>query len=202
MQLLEEHWSFMDGYADGMIARGPTLTEDGLTATGSLHVVDLPDAEAVRVFAFEEPNYRAGVYAEVLIKRFRNLLGRTMWEFGGDLDVSRFLVIAHARPGTSEAPLESLDAGVQGDKLILCGPLLSNDGSAWVGDAFAVDLPEREEVGALIGAVSPRPGPPLRARRDPPLALRRPTVTHSPVTDEPGRWAANERQFATGRPRT
>jgi uncharacterized protein len=25
----EAHWSFMDGYADALIARGPTLTEDG-----------------------------------------------------------------------------------------------------------------------------------------------------------------------------
>jgi uncharacterized protein YciI len=151
MQLLEEHWSFMDGYAEGMIARGPTLTEDGLTATGSLHVVDLPDAEAVRVFAFEEPNYQAGVYAEVLIRRFRNLLGRTMWEFRGDPDAGRFLVIAHARPGTSEARPDLLDAGVR-DRLILCGPLLSEDGSAWVGDALAVDLPARETVEDLIAA--------------------------------------------------
>jgi uncharacterized protein YciI len=152
MQLVEEHWSFMDGYAERMVARGPTLTEDGLAATGSLHVVDLPDPEAVRVFAYEEPNYKAGVYAEVLIRRFRNLLGRTMWEFGGDPDASRFLIIAHARPGTNEAQPDFLDAGVHGDRLILCGPLLSDDGSAWVGDAFAVDSPGREAVDDLIRA--------------------------------------------------
>ena len=34
----------MDGFADAMIARGPTLTPDRKTATGSLHIVDLPDA--------------------------------------------------------------------------------------------------------------------------------------------------------------
>jgi uncharacterized protein len=152
MQLLEEHWSFMDGYAQRMVARGPTLTEDELAATGSLHVVDLPDAGAVRVFAYEEPNYKAGVYAEVLIRRFQNLLGRTMWEFGGDPDASRFLVIAHAQRGTKEERPEVLDAGAFRDRLILCGPLLSDDGSAWVGDALAVELPTREAVEDLIGA--------------------------------------------------
>jgi uncharacterized protein len=152
MQLVEEHWSFMDGYAERMVARGPTLTEDGRAATGSLHVVDLPDAEAVRVFAYEEPNYRAGLYAEVLIRRFRNLLGRTMWEFGGEADASRFLVIAHARSGAKEAHLDLLDAGAYRDLLILCGPLLSGDGSTWVGDALAVEMPARAAIEDLIRA--------------------------------------------------
>ncbi len=152
MQLVEDHWSFMDGYAERMVARGPTLTEDGLAATGSLHVVDLPDLEAVGVFAYEEPNYKAGVYAEVLIRRFRNLLGRTMWEFGGDIGTSRFLVIAHGRRGTKEARLDFLEARADRDRLNLCGPLLSEDGSAWVGDALAVELPTRRAVEDLIGA--------------------------------------------------
>src|SRR6266511_2260761 len=63
-ELAEAHWSFMDGYAEAMIARGPTLTPDRTTWTGSMHMVDLPDAQAARVFAFEEPYYRAGVYGE------------------------------------------------------------------------------------------------------------------------------------------
>jgi uncharacterized protein len=61
----EPHWSFMDVYADAMIARDPTVTSDGTKVTGSMHIVDLPDAEAARVFAFEEPYYRAGVFGDV-----------------------------------------------------------------------------------------------------------------------------------------
>src|SRR4051812_36260126 len=80
----EAHWSFMDAYAGAMIARGPTLTDDGNTVTGSMHIVDLPDAEAARVFAFEEPYCRAGVFGEVLVRRWRNGLGATMWDFDGD----------------------------------------------------------------------------------------------------------------------
>lgn len=44
-----------------MIARGPTLAADRATATGSMHMVELPDAAAARVFAFEELSYIAGV---------------------------------------------------------------------------------------------------------------------------------------------
>jgi len=71
----------MDAYASAFVARGPTLAEDGITQTGSMHILDLPDAEAVRVFAYEEPNFKAGVYSNVFVSRWRNELGRTMWEF-------------------------------------------------------------------------------------------------------------------------
>lgn len=92
-ELLEEHWSYMDQYAKEMIARGPTFADDD-TATGSLHIVDLPDAAAARAFAFDEPNYQAGVYRDVLVRRWRNLLGCTMWDFpGGRTGGNRYLVI-------------------------------------------------------------------------------------------------------------
>lgn len=82
-ELLEEHWSYMDRYAKELIARGPTFAADGETPTGSVHIVDLPDAATARAFAFDEPNYQAGAYRDVLIRRWRNVLGRTMWDFPG-----------------------------------------------------------------------------------------------------------------------
>jgi uncharacterized protein len=125
--LLEEHWTYMDGYT--MIARGPTLTDDGLTATGSLHIVELEDAEAARAFAFEEPNYRAGVYSEVLIRRFENTLGRTMWEFPGEQDGIHQLVISHG---------SDLGDAMPAERVILRGPLLSDDGAKRLGESLAV----------------------------------------------------------------
>jgi hypothetical protein len=157
-ELTEAHWSFMDGYADAMIARGPTMTADGRTATGSMHMVDLPDAEAARVFAFEEPNYRAGVYEDVLLRRWRNTLGRTMWEFEGDPVANRrFLIIVHGAPGVAAVPQvlfderrrSFLDRGYA-DRFIARGPLLSNDGNAWAGTAMLVELRDRPEVETML----------------------------------------------------
>jgi uncharacterized protein len=111
VQLTETHWSFMDRYADAMIARGPTLTADRATATGSMHMVELPGAAAARVFAFEEPRYVAGVYSEVMVRRWRNALGRTMWEFEGDAVANpRFLVIGHGSPDTNAASPAGVDS--------------------------------------------------------------------------------------------
>ena len=86
----------MDGFAESMIARGPTLGTDRETATGSLHVLGLPSVDAVHEFVAREPNHRAGLYAEHSVWRFENLLGRTMWEFSGAGDESRFLILARS----------------------------------------------------------------------------------------------------------
>jgi uncharacterized protein YciI len=123
-----------------------------------MHVVDLPDAEAARVFAFAEPFYRAGVYGEVLVRRWRNLLGRTMWDYPAEPgDDRRFLVIGRGRPGGAAAR-QALEAaqrrwlGEPGhrDRFILCGPLLADDGVGWVGSALLVQLGDRAAVEAML----------------------------------------------------
>ena len=95
-ELDEHHWSYMDGFADGMTARGPTLGTDRQTWTGSLHVVDLPGPKAMREFVAREPYNQAGLFDEHFIWRFANLLGGTMWQFAGAAEEPRFLVLARA----------------------------------------------------------------------------------------------------------
>ncbi len=51
---IEAHWAFMDQYDSRMIARGPTLSEDRKTPTGSMHIVDLESEEDARTFAYIE----------------------------------------------------------------------------------------------------------------------------------------------------
>jgi uncharacterized protein len=155
-RLSEAHQAFMDDYVPHMVARGPTLTEDGLEATGSMHIVDLPDDDAARSFAFEEPNYKAGVYGDVMIRRWDDTLGRTMWEFDqGSEDGNRFLVIEHGKVETRAADAEL--AATHRDwidtyrpHLIVCGSLLTDDGSRWVGTALTVELPSRAGVDAML----------------------------------------------------
>jgi uncharacterized protein len=133
-ELLEQHWSYMDRFQAGMIARGPTLADDGDTATGSVHIVSVPDPAAARAFAFDEPNYQAGVYRDVLLRRWRNLLGRTMWDFpGGGTGGSRYLVL-----GLGAGPATDLTVPPGQDDLIAYGPLLSDNAATWLGTAALV----------------------------------------------------------------
>ncbi|MEV6264811.1 YciI family protein [Streptomyces sp. NPDC051784] len=145
-ELQEEHWSYMDGYAEEMIARGPTFSTDGETVTGSVHILGLPDAAAARTFAFDEPNYQAGVYRDVMLRRWRDTLGRTMWDFpGGDTDGRRFLVLGlgAGRPADLAVPPSR-------DELIAYGPLLSDDGSEWLGTAALVRAASPDAARALL----------------------------------------------------
>ena len=124
-ELGEAHWSYMDGFAERMILRGPTLTEDGELATGSIHILDLPGPAEARAFAFDEPNYQAGVYRDVLLRRWSNRLGRTMWQFPGDRDDGpSFLVLAFGEPRAIHGAPDASPA-VDPDLLIAAGPLLT-----------------------------------------------------------------------------
>ncbi len=138
--LNEEHWAFMDGYAEQLIARGPTLTghDEDAETTGSLHIVELPDEDAVRAFAFDEPYYRAGAFASVDIYRFHNHSARTMWDFTNAVDTyHRYLVLT-----TSTTPATpSSHFILYGDLLILDTP---------VGQAALVEGPTPEAATTLL----------------------------------------------------
>lgn len=149
----------MDRFADGMVARGPTLAADRATWTGSLHIVDLPSADAAREFVEREPYNRAGLFGEHLVRRFTNLLGRTMWEFPAESDDPRFLVIAHLRAEAGDhasvAPRADITA-LPRERLIVHGELLTPDEARPVGVVLALQAPTREAVGDLLGGGSAR----------------------------------------------
>jgi hypothetical protein len=67
LDLAEAHWSYLDRFADRLMLRGPTLSDDGTEHTGSVHVLDLADRASAERFAAEEPYRLAGLYQEVTI---------------------------------------------------------------------------------------------------------------------------------------
>jgi len=145
-ELNEEHLSYMDPFAAKMIARGPTFDRHSDTLTGSVHILDLPDPAAARAFAFDEPNYQAGAYRDVLLRRWRNMLGRTMWDFpGGRTGGDRYLVL-----GLGLGQAADLTVPPDRDELIAYGPLLSDDGSTWLGTAVLIRAPDPDTARAVL----------------------------------------------------
>ncbi|MBU2664952.1 hypothetical protein KOI35_15725 [Actinoplanes bogorensis] len=125
MKLTEEHWAFLDPYADRIIARGPTLDDDG-DPTGSLHIADLPDVAAAREFTYAEPYYLGGVFESVQLCRWVNLLGRTM----------------PTRPGFLVRTSGSTP--ITAKHLFAYGDLFALDGAAHLGRAALLEAPSLE----------------------------------------------------------
>jgi uncharacterized protein YciI len=150
-RLTEQHWSYMDGFADRFTARGPTLGPGRDTWTGSMHIVDLQDEAAAHAFFEEEPRHRLGLYADHAVWRFTNLLGRTMWEFPRVSDDPKFLVIAQGdsvTPGSFDDLAEPCR-----DALVVYGALGTAGGEP-AGMALAVQAPTREAVDGLLAEPS------------------------------------------------
>lgn len=157
--LLHAHWDFMSRYADVMIARGPTMAADGKSVTGSMHIVELPDAEAARSFAHDDPLATDGVFEAIEVRRFANLSGRTMWQFAGDGAKRRFLFIGErdaARPAPSMA-----DISAQGDwlahadraaNMIVFGNLLRADGATWDGTVMLLEASDLAQAQGIVAA--------------------------------------------------
>ena len=150
-RLVEAHWSFMDAYADRLRARGPSLSDDGEEHTGSLHIVRLATPAEIEVFAYREPFYAAGVYRDVTIRRWENLLGRTMWEYEAASEDPMFLILAHAEtPMRNFAETHRAFAAARRDRTVVYGSMLGVEDGAWYGFAQIVQMPDRTAVEKLV----------------------------------------------------
>lgn len=140
--LAPRHWDYMDGFADRLVARGPTLSDDGEEHTGSVHVVTAADLDEARRFAGQEPFQRAGLYGETCVVRFANLLGRSMWERPPATAPPRSTLAVARWPATvvdAEALRTAREAArAQPDVWVFLGSLVDEDGGC-VGVAAALD---------------------------------------------------------------
>lgn len=144
----EAHWSYMDAFADRMTARGPTLSPDRTAWTGSLHVVDLADAAQARAFAVDEPYHRAGLFSGLVIRRFENLLGRTMWQVPR-ADGVPFLVLADG--ATTDAAAPQVRPPIA-DRLVVWGRLRRVDAPEPSGMVVALVAPDEAAARSVIEA--------------------------------------------------
>ena len=86
------------------------------------------------------------MYRDVLLRRWRNALGKTMWDFpGGRAGGNRYLVLGL---GAGQGADLSVPPGQDG--LIAYGPLLSDNGAAWLGTAVLLRAPDVDQARAIL----------------------------------------------------
>jgi len=158
----EAHWAYMDRWASQLVARGPTLSSDGSTHTGSVHIVDLLDGVQARRFAFEEPYYRAGLYEEITVRPFAPLVEGTMWDRPAlsAEQPATFVFATWTETGFGrDVALELRNAftGTGGARWVFAGALMSDDSTKASGVAAAVDLGPSEAEELMRRAIAKVP---------------------------------------------
>lgn len=144
-ELHEAHQGYMDQWADRLVARGPTLSDDGEHHTGSIHVLRVYDRPTAERFAFAEPYAHAGWYTSVSVSSMVPLVGGTMWErprVDPEAHASYGSVMWPPRPVDQQWVTRARDAMVDADDppWLFAGLLSTDDGHAGVGLVGAVDL--------------------------------------------------------------
>lgn len=143
-ELAQSHWCYMDVHADRLVARGPTLSADGTSHTGSVHVVEAATLDDARRFAYEEPYWLAGVYASVTVARFHSARAGTMWDRPPPDTSSASSLVLVNWPALPRASAAGVDRHVLGrlaatDPLVFGGLLTNDDGAHSIGLAAALD---------------------------------------------------------------
>ncbi|WP_179483447.1 YciI family protein [Allobranchiibius huperziae] len=144
-QILEQHWTYMDSFEDALRVRGPAF-DAGDELVGSVHVVDLDGPAHARAFAFDEPSYQIGAYREVMLRRWHNALGRSMWEYP-HLDEPEGLFLVMGFEPDPRAPFED---ELPNADLVAFGHLLSDDGSWQLGTVAIVRAMDIDNAGSLL----------------------------------------------------
>jgi uncharacterized protein len=144
----EAHWAYMDQFADRLILRGPTLSDDGTEHTGSVHVVDLADRVSADRFATEEPFWRAGLYRHVTTIRIIVTLDREIAR-----EVPHALVTGEwpprPREDTRELDVRGLDDSELDDRVRFAGLLVDDDQVATTGIVAVVRAPQDEAASVM-----------------------------------------------------
>lgn len=158
--LHEAHWAYMDDWRRALVARGPTLSSDGADHTGSVHVVEVRDAEVARRFAMGEPYARAGWYSEVSVIPLQPCVSGTMWDRPTPTK-EQPAALVRASIAADDAVEHVADAvrrrlAASGDpQWLYAGVALSEDRSRPIGLVGLVDLPPgdaRRHMEALVVA--------------------------------------------------
>ncbi|OSQ40560.1 YciI family protein [Thalassospira mesophila] len=62
-----------DGYADKIVAAGPTLDPDLEGMNGSVFIIELEDMTAAETMAANDPYAKAGLFESVVIRPFKKV---------------------------------------------------------------------------------------------------------------------------------
>lgn len=70
----DQHLQYLEKFRDKITLAGPVLDADNATPRGSLIVLELDNADAVRDFVRDDPYGKAGLFASITAAPFKRVL--------------------------------------------------------------------------------------------------------------------------------
>ncbi len=159
----EAHQAYMDRWLSHLIGRGPTLSPDGSDHTGSVHVIEVADADTARGFAFQEPYAQAGWYADVSVHPMLPGVAGTMWDrpVPDTGHPASFVRATWPFQSLEDLDVSSLNQGLTEStpEWLFAGLVLTDDLACSSGFAGAIDLSPDEAIDQLRKLVIDTVGP-------------------------------------------
>ena len=146
--IIDDHWAYIDRFSDRILVRGPLLDDDGTAVTGSIHIVELEEWEAVRAFTYDDPFWHGDIFETVEIVRFMPGLDRRQGDFVARAGAQQFFIRGDAAVGGVAGRKAIIDAHTayceKFDKnFISRGAQRNADGGTWAGSLFFVEFSDR-----------------------------------------------------------
>jgi uncharacterized protein YciI len=70
----ESHLAYVSGHTEKLVLAGPLLSDDGEAMQGSLFIINAASREEVENFTDQDPYNQAGLFGEVTITRFKQVV--------------------------------------------------------------------------------------------------------------------------------
>lgn len=153
----EPHLAYLRARRDLIRFAGPLLADDGVTATGSLTLIDLPDRAAAEAFIAAEPYNKNGAFNRLEIRRWSPSMQIRQLDYPRRDGWQQFAITAIDRPDGPARRNAVNDAHHKFqttvmDRYVARGPLLADDGTAIIGSFMIMEFPDRSALDAFWAA--------------------------------------------------
>lgn len=151
------HIEYLRAHRDVIRFAGPTWTDDGQTATGSLTLIDLPDRAAAETYIAKEPYNVNGAFDRIEIRRWSSSMTMRQHDYPRTPGWEQYRITAIDKPDGPSLRNAVNDAhhkfqATVMDRYIARGPLLSDDGARIIGSLMLMEFPNRAACDAFWAA--------------------------------------------------
>lgn len=149
------HLSWIADHKDMIRFAGPLQSDDGTTPTGTFFIVDAPDRAAAEAFIAGEGYNKAGMFADIEIKRYACSKPWRQADITVEDGMQMFVCECIDGPDglairkTTGPAHHKYQGGIM-DRFVMHGPTRTDDGKTLTGSTFVIQVADRQAAEDLV----------------------------------------------------